>query len=268
MPDKPYSSFQLAVRYLRYYCTSDNGRGHGIHSPFVYDFVRKVLRDKKQQPAFAAIEALRARLLRDRTRLPVADWGAGSVDGHAPARRICDIAKRAAKPRRLAQLLYRSVQYFQPRSVLEMGSSLGISGAYLAAAAAPQPVTTLEGAPALAEKAAAHFRELELNNITVIHGRFFDQLPALLATTPPDFAYVDGHHTEAATLEYFHLLKTAAHPGMVMVFDDIHWSPGMESAWNAIRRDPAVTCSIDLFFLGFVFFNPDIKIPQHFSIRY
>jgi hypothetical protein len=53
-----------------------------------------------------------------------------------------------------------------------------------------------------------------------------------------------------------------------MVFDDIHWSEGMERAWEEIKRDPAVTLTIDIFFVGLVFFRKMQLIPQHFTIRY
>ena len=42
----------------------------------------------------------------------------------------------------------------------------------------------------------------------------------------------------------------------------------MESAWKQICSHPAVTLSLDLFFIGIVMLNPDVKEKQQFSIRY
>jgi len=53
-----------------------------------------------------------------------------------------------------------------------------------------------------------------------------------------------------------------------LVFDDIHWSAEMEKAWLEIKSHPSVQYTIDIFFLGFVFFRPDFKVKQNFSIRF
>ncbi|MEQ1675362.1 MAG: SAM-dependent methyltransferase, partial [Chitinophagaceae bacterium] len=60
-----YSSWQLATKYLRYYFTSSNGKGHGTHSPFIFHFIMKVLNDKKQYPEYEIVENLRRQLLAD-----------------------------------------------------------------------------------------------------------------------------------------------------------------------------------------------------------
>src|SRR5579863_834054 len=131
-----YSPLRLAQKYLRYYFTAANGRGHGIHSPFVYDLVSKVLCDKSGDPAFAAIGGLRRRLLGDDGVLEVDDMGAGSVRGSLRARRVAEIARHAAKPPRIGRLLFRLAKYYRPTLVVELGTSLGLSTAYLAAGAA------------------------------------------------------------------------------------------------------------------------------------
>mgnify|MGYP003352416256 CR=1 FL=1 len=62
------------------------------------------------------------------------------------------------------------------------------------------------------------------------------------------------------------IVRTAAHS--VMIFDDIHWSEGMQSAWKRICGDPRVMLSIDLFSMGMAFFNPSFRVKQHFRIRF
>ncbi|MFT4024860.1 MAG: class I SAM-dependent methyltransferase [Flavihumibacter sp.] len=161
------------------------------------------------------------------------------------------------------------MRYFKPATVIELGTSLGISGAYLAAALPGTQVYTLEGAPAIAARAAENFQSLGLPNISVIPGRFDDSLPGLLATTgKADMVYIDGNHQYQPTMDYFRFFRDHRQNDTVLIFDDIHWSEGMEKAWEAIRNDETVTCSIDLFFLGYVFFRRENKTPVHFSIRY
>ena len=121
-----YSSFQLAFKYIKYRFSASNGKGHGIHSPFVFNLVTKVLNDKTKFDAYQKIEKQRSLLLTNETIIDVDDFGAGSVKGLKKKRVVQEIAASSLKPVKYAQLLYRLVKYFQPNEVLELGTSLGI----------------------------------------------------------------------------------------------------------------------------------------------
>ena len=268
-----YSPLRLAGKYLHYYLTAANGKGHGIHSPFVFDFVTKVLPHRHRYPAYDAIEDLRRRLRNDPTMLEIEDFGAGSTRNKTrgvskDARSVSDLARHAAKPPRLGQLLFRVAGHYQPATMLELGTSLGLSTAYLAAGAPQSRLHTIEGAPAVAAKAKANLRELDID-AGLITGNFDTVLPSLLAAIPPvDLAFIDGNHRLEPTLSYFDLLARHAARPSILIFDDIHWSAEMEKAWTAIKDDPRVYLTIDLFFIGFVFFREEFRIKQHFIIRF
>ncbi|HLZ85797.1 MAG TPA: class I SAM-dependent methyltransferase [Puia sp.] len=263
-----YSSLRLAQKYFRYWLTAANGKGHGIHSPFVFDFVTKVLNDKKPYPAYDPIEGLRRRLLGDNTLLEVEDQGAGSAYAATRTRSIADIARRAAKPSRLGQLLHRVALRYQPSTIIELGASLGLSAAYLASGAPAATLYTIEGAPAIAAAAERNLRSLHLP-ATILPGAFDDVLPGLLPTLPPvDLAFVDGNHRLDPTLRYFDLLLRHSANSSVLIFDDIHWSAEMETAWATIKADPRVYLTIDLFFIGFVFRRDEFRVKQDFVIRF
>ena len=264
------NSFFQAAAYLRWWLRS--GNAHGLHSPFVYGLYTTVIGHDGFFPAYARVEARRRELLRSREILDVTDFGAGSrVAGVAGQRRrpVRDIARHAAKPPRLAQLLFRLVNHFQPATVLELGTSLGLSTAYLALASTRSQVVTFEGCPATAAVARATFAGLDLPNVRLVAGNLDQTLPATLATLghPVDFVFFDGNHRAEPTLRYFETCLAHAHEASVFVLDDIHWSPEMEQAWAAIQAHPAVTVTIDLFYVGLVFFRK--KQPrQDFRLRY
>lgn len=271
-----YSPVRLAWKYLHYYFTAANGKGHGIHSPFVFDFVTRVLNDRGPYPAWAAIEELRGRLLRDDRLLRIEDMGAGSAyagagisaDAGVRMRTISDIARRAAKPRRLGQLLFRIARHYQPATVLELGTSLGLSTAYLATGAPGAHVISVEGSGSIREAAAENLRLLGLTP-ELIQGNFDVLLDPLLSRIGPvGLAFVDGNHRYEPTLRYFHSLMAQMSAPAVLIFDDIHWSAEMEKAWAAIRADSRVYMTIDLFFIGLVFLRDEFKIKQDFTIRF
>ncbi|HCF64382.1 MAG TPA: SAM-dependent methyltransferase, partial [Chitinophagaceae bacterium] len=132
-----------------------------------------------------------------------------------------------------------------------------------------KPVYTMEGAPAIAAVAQQTFQQLQLKNIRLIQGDFDYQLPELLKELDSvDFVYIDGNHRKAPTLDYFHQLLERIHDDSILIFDDIHWSAEMESAWSEICRHPQVTATSDLFFIGIVFFRKEFLVKQHYTIRY
>ncbi len=264
-----YNSIQLTVKYIQYYLTASSGKGHGIHSPFVFDFIQHVLNDKRLFSVYDIIEALRYDVLHDKANIEVRDYGAGSSVMPARSRRIKDIARWSLKSPKYAQLLFRMVNYYQSRTIVELGTSFGMTTAYLAAGNADARVFTFEGAETIAEIAKQHFKRLDLGNIHLTEGNFDRTLqPALQQIKSVDFAFVDGNHRKEPTLRYFNWLLPYIQPASVLVFDDIHWSREMEEAWQSIHQHSSVTCSIDLFFIGIIFFTPDIKTKQHFSIRF
>lgn len=264
-----YSSLQIARKYLHYYRTAFNGRGHGMHSPFVFRFIVEVLRNHNGYTPPAAIDALRRQLLRDQKLLQVTDLGAGSRRGGAPIRSVGQVAASAVKARKYAHLLYRLVCRYQPRHIVELGTSLGITTACLAAANPQAGVITIEGSAAIRQVALENFATLGLKNIRSLEGNFDTLLPAVLADLPAlDLAFVDGNHRQEPTLRYFHQLVEKAHNDTILVFDDIHWSADMEAAWAAIQQHPSVRCTVDVFFMGFVFFRSAFREKQHFTIRF
>jgi predicted O-methyltransferase YrrM len=271
-----HSKFQLGLKYLHYYLTSSNGKGHGIHSPFIFHFITKILNDKHHYPEYDIVENLRQKLLRDQTILTVEDFGAGSLVNNNKQRTVASIAKIAAKQKKYSQLLFRIVKEYKPQTVLELGTSLGITTLYLAIANPDAKLTTIEGAKEVAEIANENFTTLQLQNlparqagIELITRNFDDSLSSVICyLSSVDFVFMDGNHRHEPTVRYFQQLLSKANNDSIFIFDDIHWSKEMEQAWKIIKENNAVRCSIDLFFMGIVFFRKEFKEKQHFVIRF
>lgn len=264
-----YSNLQLAKKYIRYICTSANGKGHGMHSPFVFDFILHVLNNKKDYETPSEISRLRGKLLRDRRWLEVVDLGAGSRLMKSRQRMVKDIARTSTKPRKYGAFFYRLVRHYKPATIIEMGTSLGVTTCYMAAAHPEANVVTIEGSQAIAAVAGENFRNLQLTNIEQHTGNFDSVLPDVLKKIMTvDLCYVDGNHLYSPTISYFHHLVEMVNEDSILVFDDIHWSAEMEQAWSEIKDHPSVKYTIDLFFLGVVFFKSEFKVKQHFVVRF
>lgn len=255
----------MLFRFLRYLFRSTNA--HGIHSPFVFELYTKIIRAKAVEPEFAEIEMLRQRLLTDRRKIRIKDYGAGSRINTNRERELGDIAHNSEKPRRIARLLFRLVRRFQPQTIFDLGTSLGLTTLYFAKAAPQARVLTFEGCPETAAMAQTNFGELNAPNVEIVVGNLDETLPTAVAQTARiDFAFFDANHRYEPTVRYFETCLTKAHDASLFVFDDIHWSEEMEKAWSYLQAHPRVSVTVDLFFIGLVFFRKTGP-KQDFTLR-
>lgn len=264
-----YSPLQSAAKYFKYYIHAADSKGHGTHSPFVFEFITKVMNDFTKYYDYEKVESLRKKLLQDKTELTVEDFGAGSATTNSNVRTVASIAKSAAKPKKFGQLLYRMVKYYGFGNVLELGTSLGITTAYLALANNTAKVTTLEGSGNISEMARRNFIDLDLDNVDIVQGNFDHMLKeVLIRNNPVDFAFIDGNHRQEPTERYFNQILPYTHNNSILVFDDIHWSAGMEAAWKNIVAHESVTAYIDLFHIGIISFRKEFREKQEFTVRF
>lgn len=264
-----YSAFDISLKYLKYFLSAKNGKGHGVHSPFVFDFIIHILNNNNAFSPYREIENLRESLKTDKRKISIKDLGAGSRKRKGNITSVSTIAKTSLKPKKYSQLLFRIVNYYQPETILELGTSLGITTAYLATANTNGSVITFEGIEEIAAVAKENFKRLNLNNIQVVEGNFDATLqPTIRSIKKVDFAFLDGNHQKVPTLNYFTTLLPFVNENSILIFDDIHWSREMEEAWEEIQNHPEVTLTIDLFFIGIVFFRKQQKVKQHFAIRF
>ncbi len=251
--------------YLLYWLKAKNR--HGLHSPFVYKLVDEVIYDFSDKKVYDEIENIRKRLITDQRLITVTDLGAGSQVNKNLRKSVGTIAKNALKPRKLAQLLHRLAAYFKPRNIVELGTCLGTTTLYLQSAAPKARIYTLEGCPQTADVASEVFEKAGANHIELITGNFDDTLQGVIDRVDQlDFVFVDGNHQKQATLNYFEWCLPKVHEDTVLIFDDIYWSAGMKEAWAAIKAHPQVTITVDLFFIGLVFFKKG-KVKEDFFIK-
>lgn len=240
---------------------------HGTHSPFVYQLADDVIYDFSDKEVYKEVEAQRKKLLNDHRTITITDLGAGSHLNKNRTKKISQIAKNALKSPRLAQVIYRLAAHHRPYYMIELGTCLGITTSYLAKSHPEAKILTIEGCPKTAEVAQQNFRDLALNNIELQVGNFNDLLPKALENHPHlDLVYIDGNHTKEATLNYFNWCMPKVTENTLLIFDDIYWSQGMKDAWEEIKQHPQVSITIDLFWIGLVYFRKG-QAKEHFKLK-
>lgn len=198
------------------------------------------------------IERERLRLSQDRSPL---DDGTLSMAGMYDADATISDACAVSKPSRPALLLYLLIRAFKPKSVIELGTNVGLSSSFIGMALKDNDdegkLTTLDASPYRMRQAREVHDNLSLNNIAYVEGLFTDTLkPTLLRCPAVDFAFIDGHHQLQPTLDYFEEIVAFSVPGAIFVFDDIRWSEGMKQAWRTLSKDERFSLVLDLSSMG------------------
>ena len=265
---------QQIKSYLKFLFHSKNE--HGVHSPFVFDLVTKCFYDNTKHPEYEVLKSYRKSLLANKNTIEVTDFGAGSRVFKSNTREISKIAQTAGITPKNAELLFRIVRYFQPKSVLEIGTSLGLATSALSLGNKNSNIITLEGCPNTMATAKKMFQvssfKFPNNNVEFVNTEFnlyFENFkPETLNLKPQifDLVYFDGNHSKKATLDYFEALLPTISNDSVWIFDDIHWSADMEEAWEIIKKHPKVSVTIDTFQWGIVFFRTE-QVKEHFIIN-
>jgi predicted O-methyltransferase YrrM len=254
------------LTFLAYYWKS--GNAHSVHSPFVFQLYNKGF--KSTPPAnnelLQRINQYKDSLYGDKRVIEVTDFGAGSRVFKSNARKINKIAKTAGISAKNGQRLMNLTHYLKPDNILEIGTSLGMSTAYMALVSPNSRIVTLEGCKETACVAQKKFQDYKLDNIDLVVGNFADTLPKVLVEQHFDLIFFDGNHQKAPTMQYFDLCLKYASEKSVFIFDDIHWNPEMEETWKLIKENPRVTVSIDTFQWGLVFFRSE-QVKQDFILR-
>lgn len=243
--------------YLSYWLHEENE--HSLQAPFIYDLYQKVIKRKPAQKAsYAQIEEIRNQFIRSHKTIEVSDYGSGS-DKKSSIRAISQIASNGISQKKYSQFFDHLIDYLEATTIIELGTSLGINSLYLTTHPDRQ-LTTFEGASSLCAIAQAVFDGNNKSNIKLIEGNINETLPTYLENIKDfDVVFLDANHQYQPTLNYFHLLLDKAHDKTCFIFDDIHRSKQMELAWKEIKKEYEVTLTIDIYQVGIVFINPEIR---------
>lgn len=277
--------------YIKYLYNA-KGR-HGIHSPFVYEFVDVCLRLRPDPEFNSRMKVLRNTLSADRTLVEVTDFGAGSRK-LGKFRSVRSIYKTASCKGVYARLLYQLAKHYQPQNILEFGTSLGLGTIHLAAGQSAgnkggkMQVVSVDACANTIEIARKNINSfffkgesgIELVNQTFDNFLSIDHPPRSpfqggsqnssldddIFRDKFDLVYIDGHHNGEALKKYMSQLKDITHKNTIFVLDDIRWSDDMFEAWNELRNMETYHLSMDLFRMGILVPRPG-QVKEHFTVK-
>ena len=255
--------------WLKHQVCAWNTGGEGIHSPYLFHLVRMIISDDNRYYCWDTIEERRYAMLHAPKRIEVTDYGSKGK-GATYSCLVSDVARGSLESAHNAQIFFRIVNWLtheaqRPLNIIELGTNLGITTAYLAAASTINNVTTYEGSAALIEMAQLNWKKIGLSNISVVGGNI-DETLSEQAREPFDLAFIDANHRYEPTCRYMNHLARLAHEKSILIIDDIHHSQEMEKAWKWIQDREDVTTTMDFFDFGLVFFDTHY-LKKHYRLR-
>ncbi len=243
-----------------------------IHSPFIYELITKIFISKIPLSISEKVTSERKKLSANTTQLKIVDFGAGSVLNASKQKesfkKVNEIAKTALLKQKYANLLFNLIKHSQPKTIVELGTSLGMTTSIMALAAPKSKLFSLEGCESIASVAQQNITNWGIDNVSIKVGEFDETIPAVISNLDNvDFVFFDGNHRKEPTIDYFERFLPYKQNDTIFVFDDIHWSKGMSEAWEYIKNHPDTVVTLDLFQMGIVFFRKELS-PQHFIYRF
>lgn len=246
-----------------------------VHSPFVFELINEVLEDDREFYVFEELEWLREDLKESDVVIEKQDFGAGSKNENNKKTTVASIAKYNQSHPRTAQFLFRLINRFKPKTMVELGTSLGITTMYQAFGSTNGQMHSIEGCPTTAIVAKNIIKDFKIDeveihkakNIKVHTGVFENVLPKILEEIKQlDYIFIDGNHKKEPTINYFEMCLPYINNESIMVFHDIRWSEGMAAAWAEIQAHERVTLTLEIYDFGVVFFRDEQLEKQHFSL--
>ena len=245
--------------YLRYYYRADTI--YSTDSHVIYSFCKEVLDDTRHYYRFSHIQTLVNQLLEGKTLIQKTDLGAGSQVHKNDEITIGKIARTSASSPEKGKMLFRIALWFKPDGILELGTNLGVSTAYLASANSKTRVVSIEGDPDLVRYAQRNFQQLKLENIKIIEGAFDSHLEEQLQDNKFQLFFIDGNHSYDATMRYVNTISKKMTSDFIIIIDDIYWSEGMKRAWIDVNTDSIFNLSIDLYSVGIIGRLAKLRMP-------
>lgn len=246
----------FAKDYLLHRLRSKNR--HGLHSPFVYKLVDQVIYNEAHKPVYDELERHRDALFIDE----------GPVTVAGKQNTISQVTIDMLRSPKLAQLLHRLAVFTKPDNIVELGTRLGLTTLYLQAAVPNAKIYSLDNLAQTADVSKEVIDRAEAENISIITGNYDDTLPSLISGLDKlDLVYIDGNHTRNEIVDYLAWCLPKVHESTILIFDDIYWNNETKQAWAQIKATPQVTATVDLFWLGLVFFKQG-QAKEDFKIRF
>jgi predicted O-methyltransferase YrrM len=212
-------------------------KGYGVHSPFTYNLITKVIEERTPYYVFDDIENFRKELL-------------------AAEKKKTSVTAKETQHKNYGALLFRLVNFFKCNSVLQIKGTTGIMSLYLSQASRNCACFVLEDRPGLLKSVESYVNRQQLKNLHFLEGDYAENLDKLKSGhTSFDLIFINQSGNPKKTVEAIKLSQDFIQEKSVLIIDGIARNKAMKDLWKRIKNHPETRVTIDLYALGIVFFD-------------
>ncbi|MDD2435944.1 MAG: SAM-dependent methyltransferase [Massilibacteroides sp.] len=227
---KAFKRGVLLYRKIRY------RKGHGVHSPFVFNFITKVIDERAAYYCLKDIELTRKKFFYENE--PFHKW--------------------EIRPK-YGALLMRISNYLKPQNLLLIGSDLSFSALYSSSYASTTRCVVLEEKTEIAAFSRSVIEKHRAKNILLKEGVYQKTVSEVLEHTDKlDFVYFGYPNDSALDIPVFECILPHLHEHSVLILRGIRKTKDRKEFWNRLCARPEVSVTIDVYELGIAFFNHKI----------
>ncbi|MFR9165467.1 MAG: class I SAM-dependent methyltransferase [Dysgonomonas sp.] len=214
--------YRISKAGLRLYYKVRHHRGHGIHSPFVYNLITRVIEEKLLYYKYKDIQET--------------------------VYNCQEINKKVTK---YDLLSFRLVNYFNPVNILELGAGYGINALCLTAPSGKINCTSVELSPKRAEIAKLLLKGWN-GNIKLYTQKDFP------LEEKTDCVYINLNYYFPDIESLMACLFKHTHEESFLIIKGIRTNKRNYLLWMQLRKSEKTTVSLDLYHEGILFFNPKL----------
>lgn len=197
-------------------------KGHGVHSPFVFDLINNVIEEKRSYYSYQEIQSF---LDQNNTQ------------------------KLSLKKEDL--LSFRLVNYFGAHKILEIGAGNGVNTLCLAAPSSKIECLSIETDDTKRNNLGEIYKLFE-NRITL--AKSFSDIP----DQKFDCIYLDLNNYNDLSEEQLMALVTNCHEKSFIVIKGIRRNKKQNQLWKCLKSNERRTAELDLFNTGILFFDKQL----------
>lgn len=199
-------------------------RGHGVHSPFVFNLINKVIEEKSPYYAYLDIR-----------------------------REVNKIITPSLYVQKQNLLAFRLVNYFNAFNILELGSKFGVNTLSMLTFSKQAHCYCYE--PDIQKKEIA---EKILNNylsqVTFLNSPFDIKVNALF-----DAIFIDLKHNSCIAKDNFDQVLALCSEKTFLFVDGIRENEKLNQIWSCLSDNERRTAKLDFFHFGILFFNKQVS---------
>jgi len=227
-------------------------RGHGIHSPFLFHLITRVVEDKRKLPEYEFIKGLKKNAFELLHNYSDPSFSSIYHQFNLAPSNPHQLYKKVELPFRYGKVVFCLIREFKPSVIVNYGPTFGVNLALMAMANNDSAIYQ-----EINDSAYETFSKRLLKDSAISNIYFFHEDP--ISTVVPQFINVNYPDNPGMSRNVVQKILEMHGADDVLIIRGIHESNEMEVNWQEVIDSQSVRVSLDLFEIGIVLFRKGLQ---------